>query len=297
MEVKKSPAQSRSIAALLLAMTWASAAVGADAPGSCRTGSGLAVLVGQDTVFLNRPARAATVGQSLWQSLLASAATGGPYLMTVIAGADRGALVLAPATTAADLQPPEVAHSLGQALSETSAASSFDLLIATTQGGEVDDAIRHTSCGRVVVLNAVYSLEQVKQGLQLSFVTQVLDVSTSTYQRSVITVLEYRSAMLPFGASTGAGTLAGAFESWLVEQHSMVLQNLRDATTDSARMASHQLEPANNGSTPMQLGKDVAHVICDGCRKSDRVISRTATRIWLQPADDQKVLRSLALGR
>ena len=291
------PAISRCLTGLVLGLTGATVAFGDVSPASCSTGTGVVVLVGQDTLYLNRPARHASVGRSVWSSLLASAVTGGSYLITLSAAGDTGTLVMAPATTAPDLQPTDVARSLAQALLETAAASGFDLLTATTHGEEVDDVVNHSSCHQMIVLNAVYSLEVVRQGLQLSLVAQMLNVSTTTpFARSTIAALEYRSATLPFNASNDTGALAAAYERWLVDQHSTLLLSLRDAVIDTAHMASHELRSADNDPSRLQLGKELARVMCDGCRKSDRVIVRTATRVWLQPDDNPKVLRSLPFG-
>jgi hypothetical protein len=250
------------------------------------------VLVDQDTLYLDRPARRTSMGQSLLMSLLATAATGGTYWIALAPGSHPEDIVPAPATTPADLQPPDVARALAEALSGTPAGSDFDLLVATTQGSEVDAALDRTACPRVVVLNAVYRLEHVKQGVQLSVVTRVLEVSTKTYERSTLAALEYRSPVQPY---TGADDPA-SFAHWLNEQDSAVRLTLSEALDETARMASRQLHPADDAAASAELGKNRARVLCDDCSKTDRVISRTATRAWIQPVDNPRVLRSLPFG-
>jgi hypothetical protein len=291
-QMHQSPAPWRWVVCLSLAAAFATTTLAATPSASCAKGAGLAVLVDQDALYLDRPSRRESMGESLLISLLATAATGGAYWIALAPGSHPEDIVPARPTTPADLQPPDVARALAQALSETPASGNFDLLVATQQGNEVDAALDRTGCSRIVVLNALYRLEHVKHGVQLAFVTRLLDVSTQTYQRSTIAALEYRSPILPY---TGADDTA-SFEHWLTEQVAIVRLTLREALDETARMASRQLQPAEDAASSAELGKDRARVLCDDCRKTDRVILRTPTRAWIQPVDNPRVLRSLAFG-
>ena len=235
------------------------------------------------------------MGHSIWKSLLATALTGGASVITFWPSSDIGASISAPSTTSPDLQPPYVVHSLAQALSETPAATDFTTLIATTQGEQIDQAIDGTTCARVIVLRAVYSIELVKHGLQVAFVTQLLEVSKATYERSTVAALEYRSPVLPFTGPTDPVGLTDAFASWLAEQNSTVQSTLREAISETALMTSRALQPPIDAPVPVPLGKDLTHVLCDDCRKSDLVILAAPARAWIQPTDNPRALRSLPM--
>jgi hypothetical protein len=177
----------RSIAGLALAAI--TVASGATGPSSCPTGTGVMVLVDQESLYLDRPSHRGSISQSIWTSLLLTAATGGSYVIGMWPGNDPGVLFLAPAGIASDLQPAAVSRSLVLALSAIPAAARMDMLATANHGNEADEVLDHTTCQRVLVLRSMYRLEQVDRAVQLSLTTQVIETSPTTYEKTTVAAL------------------------------------------------------------------------------------------------------------
>lgn len=284
------------LATLILATTaWAAPHAEAEVE-RCSTGTGLVVLMGQRTLYLDRPARGASTAKSVWSSFLASALTGGSYLIFIPSGNDRGALLFAPEGTATELLPPSVARSLANALTTTAATSHFDVLAATNEGAVVDAILKEKRCARTLVLNAQYQLEQGRSSLQLTVVSQLLVVPTdSAAPRSTLAVLEYRSAPWDFLVTRDAAVLATAFHDFLADHSAQLSAELHDAMADTALMTSHILLPNDPPSAHVTLASSGIKLLCDDCRRSDIVFSEKPSRAWLQPADTPIALRSLPI--
>lgn len=263
---------------------------------TCSTGTGLVVLIGQRTLVLDRPAHGASTAKSLWSSFLASALTGGSYLILMHSGSDRGALLFAPEGTSTDLLPASVAHALADALATAPASSHFNVLGATNEGAAVDAILKEQRCARTLVLNAQYRLEQLRSTIQLTLVTQLLDIpADSAASRSTVAVLEYRSAPWDFPTTRDPAALATAFEDFLSTHRVELLSEMHDAATDMALMTSQILHPDSPTSPRVTLAKSGLKLLCDDCRRSDFVIHEESSRAWLQPATTSIALRSLPI--
>jgi hypothetical protein len=95
--------------------------------------------------------------------------------------------------------------------------------------------------------------------------------------------------VLPYAAADDAAQ----FERWFLQNESLVRFELREAILETALMAVRQLYPPTGDTAPAQIGRELAHVVCNDCRKTDRVMSQEADRIWIQPIDNPRALRSL----
>jgi hypothetical protein len=262
----------------------------------CPKGAGLVVLVGQEDLYLNRPARRASMGDSILKSIVASALTGGSYLVGFAPGYDFGSLVAAPRSLTASFQPGDVAESLGREISSMPAAEDFDLLPPTTRAEDVDEAIWSAACAKVVVVNAQYSLEHTPAGVHLSLIAQVLDVpARRTAEASTVAALEYQSPPMPFEVAEGPASLAAAFERLLADRRAMLVAGFNEAGVEMAGMIASQLRPDASQASGATLAKARGQLQCDGCKKSDRVLKASPSRLWIQPRDEPLVIKSLPL--
>lgn len=284
------------LAAPILATTVSAAPQTEGGVQTCSTRTGLVVLTGQRTLVLDRPARGASAAKSLWSSFLASALTGGSYLIFLHSGSERGALLFAPESTTTDLLPPSVARSLGDALAMTPASSRFNVLAATHEGAAVDAILKEKQCARTLVLNAQYRLEQARSAVQLTLVAQLLDVpGDSAAPRSTLAVLEYRSAPWSFPATRDPAVLATAFEDFLSRRGTELKSGMHDAVADMALMTSHILLPGAPSFSHVTLARSGIKLLCHDCGRSDIVINEKSSRAWLQPAKTPIALRSLPI--
>jgi len=160
----------------------------------------------------------------------------------------------------------------------------------------VDETIWNTVCANVVVINAQYSLERIRDGVQLSFVAQVMNVpARQTAEASTVAVLEYRSMPMPFEASDDPAELAPALERFLAAQRPAVINWFQDAGVDMADMVASRLRSASLVASVETLGNTRRQLLCDDCEKSDWILARKPARLWVQPDDEPLAIRSLPL--
>lgn len=276
---------------------WAVATDNETRAGHCPKGASFIVLVGQEDLYLNRQSRGASTGSSILKSIVASAMTGGAYLVGFHSGYDFGSLVPAPRSLTSGFQPDDVAKNLGREFSTMPAADRFELLAPTTRAEEVDEAIWSTTCAHVVVINAQYSLERIREGVQLSLVAQVLEVpARQVAGASTIAALEYRSMSMPFEAAKDPAALAVGLERFLEVQRPALVAHAQEAAGEIAAMVSRKLDPRSSAGSTETLGRVRSRLLCDDCEKSDRVLAAEPTRLWVQPDDQPLAIRSLPLN-
>lgn len=267
-------------------------------PQDCPKGAGLVVLVGQEDLHLNRDPRRASMGGSILKSILATALTGGSYLVGFHPGYDFGLLIPAPRDLTAGFQPPDVANALDSEFATTAAASRFERLTATTRGEDVDEAIWSTSCAKVSVINAQYSLERTREAVQLTLVVQLLEVPAKrAAEPATVGALEYRSAPLPFQSSNDSAAVAAALERLLAEERPTLVAYFQEAATEMAGMVANRLDAGGSGPPVATLAKSPSRrqLLCDGCDGSDKLLVEKPGRMWLQPEDQPLVIRSLPI--
>lgn len=276
---------------------WAEATDNETPAGHCPGGASSIVLVGQEDLYLNRQSRRASTGDSILKSILASAMTGGAYLVGFHSGFDFGSLVPAPRSLTTGFQPGDVAQALDREFSTVPAADRFELLAPTTRAEEVDEAIWGTACANVVVINAQYSLERIREGVQLSLVAQVLEVpARQAAGASTVAALEYRSISMPFEAPNDPAALAAGLERFLEVQRPALVAHVQEAAAEIADMVSSKLDPKSSAAPTETLGKTRSQLLCDDCEKSDWVLAAKPTRLWVQPDDQPLAIRSLPLN-
>ena len=286
---------------LLAAMALASIAPGTPAAWAgepaldCPSGTGFIVLMGQDELYLNKPARRGSVSGSIMKSILASALTGGSYLVGFYPQAEGASIVAAPQELIAGIGPATVARSLDAAFSTMPAAAAYRKYAPVTEPEVVDDLIFSMNCASIVVVNALYTVETAGSGVQLSLAAQVLEVPAKrTGDNVTLAALEYRSRSWPFEASRNVASLSGAFEQLLVDRYAEISAALEEAGGEVARMLSRQLQP-EDAPAPPPLGRYLKRLDCDLCEKSDLVVETGPARLWLRPKDEPLVTRSVAV--
>lgn len=264
--------------------------------GDCAEGASFIVLVGQEDLYLNRQPKRASTGGSILKSIVASAMTGGTYLIGFYPGSDFGSLVTAPRSLTTGLQPDDIAQSLGREFSTTPEADRFELLAPATRAEDVDAAIWNTACEMVLVVNAQYSLERIREGVQFSLVGQVLEVpARQVAGASTIAALEYRSMPMPFEVPEDPAAQAVGLERFLTVQRPALVAHAREAGVEIAAMVATKLDPRTSAVPTEALGNTRRQLLCDDCEKSDRVLAAKPARLWVQPVDQPLVIRSLPL--
>ena len=113
---------------------------------------------------------------------------------------------------------------------------------------------------------------------------------------SFIGELEYRSSPVAFGLDRHAPSPSEAFGQWLTANQAVLRDLLAEGLAETVSLTREALTPVAQRALAEPVGTSVS-VVCGDCAKTDLLVKRSASRVWLQPADQLHFWRSLPVKR